>query len=295
MQIHKIVEWFGAKTVLLACVAAFAAVAHASQDPLATLRDKHTALEERLQRNQFGRPLVLESSESANHVSGEIYAIVAFPFGDVLTGLNDPNHWCDVIFLHINTKSCRAVTSPSGNTLEVRVGKKSQQDVADASRVDFNYRVLAASTEYFDIALTAKSGPMGTSDYSIKLEAIALPNGKTFIHFTYSYAFNFAGRLAMQTYLSTLARDKVGFTTVGKRGDGQSEYVGGMRGLVERNAMRYYLAINAFLESAGSLPATQFERRLQGWFAATEQYPRQLHEVERAEYLSMKRGEKARE
>ena len=295
MEIHNIVEWVGAKCVLLVCISVCTAAAQASQDPVATLRDKHAALGEQLQRNQFGRPLVLESNETANLVSGEIYATVAYPFNDVMAGLNDPNHWCDVISLHINTKYCRAVSAPSGNTLEVRVGKKTRQDVTDASRVDFNYRVLAASQEYFDIALTAKSGPIGTSDYSIKFEAIALPNAKTFIHLTYSYAFNFAGRLAMQTYLNTLARDKVGFTTVGKRSDGQLDYVGGMRGLVERNAMRYYLAINAFLESGGSASTAQFERRLQSWFSATEQYPRQLHEVERADYLAMKRAEKARQ
>ena len=59
--------------------------------------------------------------------------------------------------------------------------------------------------------------------------------------------------------------------------------------------MRYYLAIDAFLESTGAAPAAQLERRLQTWFAATEQYPRQLHEVDRAEYLKMKRAESLRQ
>ena len=42
---------------------------------------------------------------------------------------------------------------------------------------------------------------MGTSDYRIQVEAVALPNAMTFLHLTYSYGFNFMGRLAMQTYL----------------------------------------------------------------------------------------------
>ena len=74
--------------------------------------------------------------------------------------------------------------------------------------------------------LNAKDGPLGTSDYRIQLEAIALPNAKTFLHLTYSYGFNFAGRLAMQTYLATLGRDKVGFTPTGKANAGQGGYVG---------------------------------------------------------------------
>ncbi len=259
------------------------------------MRDKYAAVTEQLQRNQFGRPLVLESSDASNRLTGEIYATVAYPFNEVSAGLNSPEHWCDVISLHVNTKYCHAATASSGPTIEVRIGKKTSQEAADAARVDFDYRALAASPEYFDIALNAKNGPMGTSDFRIELEAVALPDAKTFIHLTYSYAVNFAGRLAMQTYLSTLARDKVGFTAIGKRSDGQPEYVGGMRGLMERNAMRYYLAINSFLESAGSAPPARFERRLESWFAATEQYPRQLHEVDRADYLQMKRSENARQ
>jgi hypothetical protein len=38
-------------------------------------------------------------------------------------------------------------------------------------------------------------------------------------------------------------------------------------------------------------PVEQFEKRLRSWFAATELYPRQLHEVDRAPYLAMKRSE----
>ena len=295
MVFHKSIKSIGAKCLLVAALEVFCLVAQANQDPLATLRDKYTALHAQLQRNPFGRPLVLESTETSNHVTGEIYATVAYPFSAVMAGLNNPDHWCDVISLHINTKYCRAVAASSGTTLEVRIGKKTPQQVADATRVDFDYRVLAASSEFLEISLNAKNGPVGTSDYRIELEAVALPNAVTFIHLTYSYAFNFAGRLAMQTYLNTLARDKVGFTAAGQRSDGQPAYVGGMRGLVERNAMRYYLAINSFLESVGSAPAAQFERRLQSWFAATEQYPRQLHEVDRAEYLEMKRTESARQ
>ena len=295
MVFYKSIGSIGAKCLWVAALAVVSWGAQAQPDPLATLRDQYRALDERLQRNPFGRPLVLESTETSNRVTGEIYATIAYPFNAVMAGLNNPDHWCDVISLHINTKYCRAATASSGTTLEVRIGKKTPQEVADATRVDFDYRVLAASPEYLDIALNAKNGPMGTSDYRIELEAVALPNARTFIHLTYSYAFNFAGRLAMQTYLNTLARDKVGFTAANQRSDGQPAYVSGMRGLVERNAMRYYLAINSFLESASSAPAAQFERRLQSWFAATEQYPRQLHEVDRADYLRMKRAENARQ
>ena len=284
--------------LVLACcaVAGLAWAAPGRPDPVQVLRAHYAALGEQLQNNQFGRPLALESSETPSRLTGDIHAVVDYPFALVSAGLNDPGHWCDVMSLPVNTKYCRPEAGPAGTTLKVYVGKKTAGELADASRVNFAYRVLAAAPEYFDIALNAAEGPMGTSDYRIELEAVALPNGKTFLHLTYSYAFNFAGRLAMQTYLATLARDKVGFTAAGNRANGgPPAYVGGMRALVERNAMRYYLAIDAFLESTGAAPAAQLERRLQTWFAATEQYPRQLHEVDRAEYLKMKRAESLRQ
>ena len=136
---------------------------------------------------------------------------------------------------------------------------------------------------------------MGTSGYRISLEAVPLPNAKTFLHLTYSYAVNFSGRLAMQTYLGTIGAGKVGFSVVGRQDNGQPDYIGGVRGLMERNTMRYYLAIDAFLDAANAAPAARSEKRLQNWFTATERYPRQLHEMDRAPYIEMKRAEVLRQ
>ncbi len=95
--------------------------------------------------------------------------------------------------------------------------------------------------------------------------------------------------------LNPYYRPKVGFTVIGKQADGQPDYIGGVRGLVERNTMRYYLAIDIFLGAAHTAPAAQFEKRLQNWFTAVERYPRQLHEMDRGEYLVMKRAEYLRQ
>src|SRR3546814_16967541 len=59
-----------------------------------------------------------------------------------------------------------------------------------------------------------------------------------------SYGYGVAGRMAMQAYLATAGSAKVGFTVTGKDGHGQPIHIGGMRGAIERNAMRYYLAID---------------------------------------------------
>jgi len=289
------ISWSGLRCLLLICATIYACAAMAKSDPVATLRAKYASLEAQLRQNQFKQPLVLDSAETPDRLRGDIYAIVDYPFDAVNTGLNNPDHWCDVLLLHINTKYCHAVVGPSGTTLLVNIGKKTPEVLANVARIEFNYSVAAANPVYVEILLSAEDGPMGTSDYHIRLEAVALPNAKTFLHLTYSYAMNLVGRLAVQTYLGTIGRSKVGFTVIGKLADGQPDYIGGVRGLVERNTMRYYLAIDAFLGAARAAPAAQFEKRLQSWFTAVERYPRQLHEMDRGEYLEMKRAEYLRQ
>ena len=72
---------------------------------------------------------------------------------------------------------------------------------------------------------------------------------------------------------------------------GKPAYIGGVSGVVERNTMRYYLAIDSYLKEMDAPNGEQQERRLRSWFSATERYARQLHEVEREDYMEMKRAE----
>jgi hypothetical protein len=102
-------------------------------------------------------------------------------------------------------------------------------------------------------------------------------------------------KAALQIYLSTFGSDKVGFTVIGRTPDGQPIHVDDVRGAVERNTMRYYLAVEAYLGALSAPPAQQIEKRLANWFAATERYPLQLHELEQGEYFDMKRKEYRRQ
>jgi hypothetical protein len=86
----------------------------------------------------------------------------------------------------------------------------------------------------------------------------------------------------------------VGFTQTHQPPQTTPDYISGMRGVVERNTMRYYLAIDAYLDSLASPEKDQVQKRLDQWFSSTELYRRQLHELDRDEYLSMKNQEYAR-
>jgi hypothetical protein len=162
----------------------------------------------------------------------------------------------------------------------VRIGKGEH-------RADFAYHVAAADADYLDVRLAAPNGPLGTTDYHIQLEAAPLDRRHTILHLTYSHEYGPQARLAMRLYLGTLGRGKVGFTVVGSERDGKPVYVGGFRGAEERNVMRYYLAIEAYLESLSVPPRERFEKRLQTWFAFSERYSPQLHEDR--EYLDIRR------
>lgn len=260
-------------------------------DSAAALRAKYSVLRDQLGNNQFQRPLHLDSSETQGSVAGDIHALINFPFATLGAALTSPDNWCDIMMLHLNIKYCRASGVSQRAILNVSIGKKHDQPLDDAYRVFFTYRVAAQTPAYLRVRLSADEGPLSTRDYRIVLEAIPLENGQTFMRLSYSYGYSLAGRLAMQTYLGTIGSSKIGFTIVGKQSNGESLHVGGMRGLVERNSMRYYLAIEAFLGALSVPPQARIEKSLRDWFAGIERYPRQLHEMEQREYLVMKRKE----
>ena len=290
--------WAPARLIAVALLCAGAGIAqddHADANSPGSLRAQYGALQARLSHNPFGRPVALDSSETPGSVTGDIYALVNYPLATVAAALNNPGNWCDILILHLNTKYCRAATTGQGSVLNVAIGRKYDQPLDEAYRMAFAYRVAAQTPGYLQVRLNADEGPLSTRDYRIALEAAPLENGQTFIHLSYTYAYGLAGRLAMQAYLGTIGRNKVGFTVAGTQLDGQILYIDGMRGVVERNAMRYFLAIEAFLGALSAPPQAQLEKRLHDWFAASERYPRQLHEMEQGAYLDMKRKEYRRQ
>ncbi len=258
----------------------------------AALLDRHQALASQLASNPYGRPLYLESVETANTVTGNAYAVLNAPFSTVSATFKSPSQWCDVMILHINTKYCRAVPGSNPVILKVHIGKKTPQTLQESFALEFAMRQVSAAQNLLVVQLNAQNGPMGTSNYRIELQAVPLEGNKTFMNLRYSYEYGMTGRIAMQAYLATAGRGKVGFsTTQPANANAKASYVGGARGAVERNTMRYYLAIDAYLQALPLPPATQVNARLDKWFDATEQYPVQLRETDKRSYLVMKKSE----
>ncbi|WP_332825392.1 hypothetical protein [Ramlibacter sp.] len=254
----------------------------------AALRARHASLAQQLANNPFGGPVVLQSNEASRRIEGDVYAVLEHPFESVQAALSDPGRWCEILILHLNTKHCQRADGPNGPRVEVRVGKKQPQALSSASLLAFGWKPPVARPDYLAVQMDAPDGPYDTRDYQLMAEAVPLGDGRTFLHMGYALSHGAASEFAMKLYLGTVAHDKVGFTRTRAGDDG---FVGGMRGVVERNTMRYYLAIDAYLDSLAHPGDQQVEKRLRAWFDATERFPRQLREVERDDYLRMKRAE----
>ena len=287
--------WRAAVAALAFCVGLGVALVAPAADDAQVLRARHAALHDELAASPFQRPLVLESSDADGTLKGDLYARIVQPFGVAGNALQGADHWCEILMLHLNVQNCRARSTPDGTVLDLVAGSRYSQSAASAYRFSFGYDVVAARADYLQISLAADQGPVGTSRYRIVLEVVGLETGQSFLHMSYAYDYGWAARVAMQAYLATAGRSKVGFSVVGSQGNGQPQYVGGTRGVIERNTMRYYLAIEAYLGTLSLPPEQRIEQRLNDWYAGVERYPTQLHEIERDQYLELKHAQLQRQ
>lgn len=286
----------GVLVLVLARGAAFAlallaASATGADAPEATssaqgLRERYEALKADAS-SPFDLPLHLTSSQQAGKLAGDIYSRLDHRYEAVRASLRRPVRWCEIMILHPNVKGCRAIgpAGSDGGTLEVRIGRAEHA-------VSFAFRVLQATDDYLDVRLDAPSGPAGTTDYRIRVEATPLDAQRTLLHLAYSHGFGVQAKLAMDAYFGTFGRDKVGFSSTGPDAQGRPQYVRDLRGGLERNAMRYYLAIRSHLEVLALPLAQRLDEGLRRFVGYTERWPRQLKEE--PDFLDVKRRDIAR-
>jgi len=278
----------GILAVLVGFHAHQGAAAQTAEPPAsAALRERFTALRNRPEPSPFGMPLYLLAQETDGRVQGDVYALIEMPYRSARAALERVDDWCHILTLHINVKYCRPAASGAQQTVTIGVAPKYEQSLSSVNWVRFAFQASTSGDRYLRTVLSAPSGPFGTSDYRMSVELVPFDNG-ALLHLSYGYSYGVAATMAMETYLATLGRHKVGFTVVGRQSDGQPIYVDGIRGLIERNVMRYYFAFEAYLRARRQPPAERLTASLQDWFDATERYPRQLREVTRNEYLAMK-------
>lgn len=237
-------------------------------------------------------PLIhVRSEETGNLLTAEVFGKIGHPYLQVKEALTSPENWCEFAPLNLNVKACTAYPGDSGTILTLYIGRKTYQSPEATYIISYNFQVEESTADRFRVVMTAAKGPMGTRDYRMELTGEKAGKG-TYFQFRSSYRESLRSRLATQGYLKTAGRHKVGFSIEGYSSDGEPRYVRGIKGVLERNAMRNYLALKAYLETGQLPPDVRFEERIRYWFALTELYPLQLHEIDREEYLETKRRER---
>jgi hypothetical protein len=252
------------------------------------LHDEYKRIEPRLWQNSFGMPLYLESSDESGKMHVDIYGVFEHNFASVVRMISVPANWCNIASLHPNVKACIHRENAGEWELTFYGGRKSSQSLDGTHQFTFKYRNVEQRQGYLNIALSADEGPLGTKDHRIRLEALPLDGARTFIHMSCTHSYGFALQLVEKLYFATLGKGKVGFTVNGTDSSGNPVYVGGSRGAIERNAVRYYLAIQAFMDTLNYPEESRFNMRLSKWYDLSERYKKQLFDLDRKDYLAFK-------
>ncbi|GGX98597.1 hypothetical protein GCM10007160_27690 [Litchfieldella qijiaojingensis] len=242
-------------------------------------------------------PLQVVSEERRYSVSGSVFARIPHPLETLAIELQSAAAWCEIMFLHLNVEACLHEEEEGADAtgLHVYVGRQDYQPLTEAERLDLNLRLVAAYDQYFATVLEGDQGPYSTRAFRLQLQAMPYSEDESLVHLRYSLVFGLPARLAMSAYFTFGGRHREGFTVEGYEADGEPRYVGGVRGMIERNVMRFYLALEVHLETRMVSESERLDERLKRWFAATERYPRQLREMDEQAYLEQKRREYARQ
>jgi hypothetical protein len=294
------------------CVLAFSATcgiagaenSPAPKDPAATTTQKtswlgpellystYQTMRPELNTSPLGEPFNLKAQVFNELTLGDVYAVVPYPYDLLATTLTVPEQVCHAIVLHINVKGC--VIENDGQLkplVDLYIGRKEYQHPDQAFKVQYKFSVSDPSDKYTLISMTADSGPLNTENIAIHIEFLPIDTKTSFVHFTYSANYVKLARFALNAYLSTLGRNKVGFSEIGIDKQGDPVYIKGIQGVIERNTMRYFFALHSFFSTYHEPENQRFDASLNRWFDYVEKYPRQLQEVPREDYIKAKHHE----
>ncbi len=256
------------------------------------LLDTYHKNQTRLETSDFGLPLFLESFEGDDKVHVDVYGIFASPLSSIANAVTVPANWCDIVFLHPNVKACTYRQAADTYLLTFYLGRKKYQPPEDTHPIVCRFNVVQQQ-RYLDITLHADKGPFATRDHRMRFEALALDDERTFVHVSYAYSDSAALRFATKIYFATLGRDKVGFTVTGTDSSGEPIYIGGPRGAVERSAIRYYFAIQSFMNTVHAPEERRFSLRISDWYDRTTPYRKQLFDLDKQDYQTAKVAEQS--
>ncbi len=240
--------------------------------------------------NPLHAPVTVESKEQGDAISADAWGVLDAPFERAASIVNSPAAFCDFISVVIFVKACTFAATAAPATVTLYMGRKDYEDPNPDNALAFQYSIEAQGGEAVMARLFVARGSLGVKDNRLEFELWRVA-GQTLAHVHASYIASVQSNLAMGTYLMTMGRNKIGFSTV-PDSTGKPKPVKGALGIIERNAMRYFLALQSTLATQNVAADQREAARLEHWFDATAKYEL-LFEVPRAEYLDNKKRERA--
>jgi len=210
-----------------------------------------------------------------------ISALVPVTFTELANFYRDDSQWCQAFFANVYVKSCYK------NQRSLRLfynNNDRYQDLEAAFRFDYRIETQQLDPTRLYISLIAASGPLGSFDYQLNIEAQAANAGNSFIRLVYQARYGWLARSAVYVYLKTLGGGKVGFSH-----DQDNKPVEGLRGVLERNAMRYLLALSAYFTNHES--GKPYTVTLKNWHDYAQVFQDELQEIDWNAYQSLKTKE----
>jgi hypothetical protein len=249
----------------------------------------------KLDKNDFGFPLYLESSDRGGRLQADAYGIIDHAFGSVLDALRVPANWCNITFLLPEVKACTYEEQPGMWQMTFHSEGNKRQTQGDGEQFTYQCRTAEQREGYLGIVLGADEGPFGTTNHRMMLEAMPLNGERTFVHVRYAYSYGFLVRVA-KTFLSAVpGRGKTGFTVKGIDGKGNPVYVDGPRGAIERSAVKCYLAIQSFMDTPSRPEESRFGTMFSMWYDLASRFRQQLLDMDKKDYVASKTEERRRQ
>ena len=235
-------------------------------------------------------PFFIESSEQGNLLASRVLMILPVSHVSFRRNLSEPRLWCEFLILHLNIKACVTERQQGEDILVLFAGRKHYQPPEITYKLEYRFQLIDNRDGFFEVLMDAPSGPLSTSNYRIHVRAIPHYN-HTIMALGFSYTQSYISRAATYSYLNTLGRNKVGFSVTSSKDETAPVYVSGVKGVIERNVMRYFLALESYLSAKRNTKSDAFKRLLIDWYDATELYHRQLYEYEQDVYIQAKQKE----
>ncbi|OOG27558.1 hypothetical protein B1C78_03560 [Thioalkalivibrio denitrificans] len=235
----------------------------------------------------FDEPLHLESVEEDDGVQGDIHALMNIPHEALVAALARVETWCEILFLHINVKAC--VHDADDGQLTLFMGPRRYQDPAVSEQIHFRFRVDHADDDRLTVSLDADRGPHGLRGVSMEVQAVPIDEDTSLLHMHYALRYGRLARTVLAVYFAFRGRELIGFTIAETDEAGDPVYVDGLRGMIERNTVRFYFALKTYFRYPDP---DQLQARLEHWFDLTERHPDQLRIRDRDDYLAQKARER---